>query len=206
MVPILRASSLFLFFSSAWSFTPCPLLGPSFPPFTLDPSDKVVGSALKNLTARFDNLTKSSTGSHGDISPKTTFSIALFSSDDGSAEDKPFFWDYHHTAPVLKEKSSSSNKDVRNTTDDSIYRIGGLTHVFTLWSLLNQTADQHIFDDPVSKHLPELVNKDSAKDDVIGHVQWEDITVGQLASHMAGVARDCKLYTSDINRVSLSNW
>jgi CubicO group peptidase (beta-lactamase class C family) len=45
----------------------------------------------------------------------------------------------------------------RNVTKDSIYRIGGITEVFTVWSLLLLEGDQ-IFNDPVVKYLPELAN------------------------------------------------
>lgn len=187
MISIPHASTFFFLFSSALSFTPCPLLGPAFPPFSLDTNDKTVASALQNLTKEFDKLVATKTGAHGDISPNTTFSIALFSSDPGNAEDEPFFWQYHHTAPTLNQSSVGSH----DANKDSIYRIGGLTEVFTVWSLLLMADGDQVFDDPVTKYLPELV--DSAKEqDMIGHVRWNDVTVGQLASHMSGIGRDCE--------------
>ncbi|KAL2825082.1 beta-lactamase/transpeptidase-like protein [Aspergillus cavernicola] len=187
IVSIPHASAFFLLFSSALSFTPCPLLGPAFPPFSLNTNDETVAKALKNLTAQLNELVTENTGSHGDVSPNTTFSIALFSSDPGHAEDEPFFWQYHHTAPALNRSSVGSHAAGK----DSIYRIGGLTEVFTVWSLLlagDGDGDQ-ILDDPVTRHLPELANS-SGEQDVIGHVAWDDVTVGQLASHMSGIARD----------------
>jgi len=190
MITISHASALFLLYSSALSFTPCPLLGPAFPPFSIDTKDKTIGGALQKLTHEFDTLVVKSTGVHGDVSPNTTFSIALFSSDTGNAEDEPFFWQYHHTAPALNHSSVGSHA----ADKDSIYRIGGLTEVFTVWSLLLTRDGDQIFDDPVTKYLPEL--SDSTREqDVIGHVRWDDVTVGQLASHMSGISRDCKLDT-----------
>ncbi|KAJ5529943.1 hypothetical protein N7527_003336 [Penicillium freii] len=185
MISISHASTFFLLFSSALSFTPCPLLGPAFPPFSLDTNDKTVGGALQELKQRFDTLVTTNTGVHGDVSANTTFSIALFSSDTGNAEDEPFFWQYHHTAPTLNHSSVGSDTPDK----DSIYRIGGLTEVFTVWSLLFTGNGDQIFDDPVTKYLPELGNS-TREQDVFGHVKWDDVTVGQLASHMSGIARD----------------
>ncbi|KAJ5373414.1 hypothetical protein N7517_005420 [Penicillium concentricum] len=184
MTSISHASVFLLLFASALSFTPCPLLGPAFPPFFLDTNDKIIANALQNLTQEFDTLVTKNTGAHGDISPNTTFSIALFSSDTGNVEDEPFFWQYHHTAPTLNQSSVGSYV----VDKDSIYRIGGLTEVFTVWSLLLIGDGDQVFDDPVTKYLPELV--DATRQEMIGHVMWDDVTVGQLASHMSGIARD----------------
>jgi hypothetical protein len=186
MASITHASTLFLLFSSALSFTPCPLLGPAFPVFTLNANDKTISSALQSLTEAFDTLVATNTGDHGDVSPNTTFSIALFSSDPGNAEDEPFFWQYHHTAPALNQSLAGSH----TANKDSIYRVGGLTEVFTVWSLLFTDGGDQILDEPVTKYLPELVD-DTRDQDAIDQVAWDNITVGQLASHMSGVARDC---------------
>ncbi|KAI3290090.1 hypothetical protein DTO002I6_6495 [Penicillium roqueforti] len=185
-MPSISYAPFFLLFSSALSFTPCPLLGPAFPPFSLDTNDKTVAGALQKLTQKFDTLVATNNGTHGDTSPNTTFSIALFSSDAGNAEDEPFFWQYHHTAPILNQSLVGSH-----TADkDSIYRIGGLTEVFTVWSLLLAGDGDQIFDDPVTKHLPELIDNTTREQDMNGRVRWEDVTVGQLASHMSGIVRD----------------
>ncbi|KAL2836584.1 beta-lactamase/transpeptidase-like protein [Aspergillus pseudoustus] len=175
----------FVTFSSALSFRPCPLLGPAFPPFSLNANDDTVANALQNLTETFDNMIATNTGSHGDVSPNTTFSIALFSTDRGTAEDEAFFWQYHHTSPALNQSLIGS----RTASKDSIYRIGGLTEAFTVWSLLLTGDGDQILDDPITKYLPELVNG-TADQYHIRHVTWDEITVGQLASHMSGVARD----------------
>jgi hypothetical protein len=124
------------------------------------------------------------------VSPNTTFSIALFSSNTGDAESESTFWQYHYGSPALRQTSESPP----NVTQDSIYRIGGLTEVFTVWSLLLTAGDQ-ILNDPVTKHLPELSNYTEVQN-TVSNVKWDDVTVGQLASHMSGVARDCELAMS----------
>lgn len=186
---VIILASLALLFSPVLSFTPCPLLGPSFPPFTLNSNDSVLSSSLENLRDKFDQLVTTHTGENGDISPNTSFSIALFSSNVGTAGDEPTFWQYDFTSPALEESSPGSN----NVSERSIYGIGGLTEVFTVWSLL--IADGDIMDDPVTKHLPELANASSGSGNELNsmeYIQWDQITVGQLASHMSGLPRDCE--------------
>lgn len=177
--------------STALSFTPCPLFGPAYPPFVLNTNDTNIVKALKNLTKSFDDLTTTFDGDNGPISPNTTFSIALFSTNEGNAADEPSFWEYHYTSNALKAQSSQNVPDV---DENSIYRIGGLTEIFTVWSLLLTKGDQ-IWNDPILKYLPELANASSltqAKMNPIKYAQWDEITVGQLATHMSGLARDCK--------------
>ncbi|KAJ5391882.1 Beta-lactamase-like protein [Penicillium cosmopolitanum] len=185
-----RFASLFLLFTSALSeFTPCPLLGPFYPPFKVDLNDKAIESSLKHLTAKFDDLMRTGDGENGPVNINTTsFSIAVFSTNEGTAEDEPFYWQYHYTAPDYRNGPDKP----RNASKDSIYRIGGLTELFTVWSLLRTLGDG-IFNDPVTKYLPELSNDSSTHTSILQTI-WSDITVGQLASHMGGIPRD---YCSD---------
>lgn len=186
-----------LFASHALSFfTPCPLLGPAFAPYTLDTNSSILVKSLKNLTDQFDNLMQTGHDSHGDVSPNTTsFSVTLFSTNAGTAADDAFFWEYHWTAPSLK---SSSSNGVKSVDANSIYRIGGLTEIFTIWSVLIEAGDS-IWNEPVTKYVPELEAAASAaagQKDPVDVVDWYSITVGQLASHMSGISRDCKLHPS----------
>lgn len=193
----MRSISLFLLFHSALSFTPCPLLGPTYPPFKLDTSDPIIVDSLKNLTQSFDELMRTGIGENGPITKNTTtLSMALFSANNGNAEDEPFFWQYHYIAPEYKKIIRRS----QSVTKDSIYRIGGLTEVFTVWSLLLTVGDK-IFNDPVTKYLPELANGLSTATS-ISHTKWDEITVGQIASHMAGIARNCGFTMNFLLRVA----
>lgn len=77
---------------------------------------------------------------------------------------------------------------------NSIYRIGGLTQVFTVWTFLIEAGDSH-WNMPVTAYLPELAQVTqelNAKQDPVNYVNWDDILVGELASHMAGIARGCE--------------
>ncbi|KAM5464741.1 hypothetical protein MauCBS54593_006834 [Microsporum audouinii] len=189
MIPTITLLCCTLFFASLGiSFTPCPLLGPAFPEFTLDASSEILAPALKDLTETFDRLIFEGNGSHGEIYPNTTsFSLSLFSVNQGSARNQPFFFDYHYTAPPLKSHHVGKN---------SIYRIGGLTKIFTIWTILIEAGDR-IWNNLVTEYIPELadaMNHQDAKQDPVSYVNWEVVTVGQLASHMAGISRGSSMH------------
>jgi hypothetical protein len=188
MVPLLIVLSPALFASHALSFTPCPLLGPAYPPFALDNNSTILQSALTELNTKFDELMQTGTGTNGQVTPNTTsFSITLFSTNQGTAADDPFFFEYHYTAPSLK----NSTTGVTAVDANSVYRIGGLTEVFTIWSVLIEAGDG-VWSDPVTKYVPEL--RKAAQGKECGAVDWQSITVGQLASHMSGISRDCESF------------
>lgn len=47
-------------------------------------------------------------------------------------------------------------------------------------------------DDPITKYVPELLQLRGETDEVNGitTVQWEQVTLGALASHMSGIGSD----------------
>lgn len=177
---------------STASFQPCPLLGPRFPVPTSLIASPIIQEALEDLTSLLDETVLTSNSSNGPTSPNTTsFSISLFSADAASHDNnEPFFFQYHHTAPSL----AKSTVGVHTVDANSIYRIGGLTQVFTVWTFLIEAGDSH-WNMPVTAYLPELAQVTqelNAKQDPVNYVNWDDILVGELASHMAGIARGCE--------------
>lgn len=190
--------SLFLFFSSLVAFQvvdafqTCPLLGPSYPAPNSLSTSTVVLSAIDKLKAAIDDTISTGNSSNGLLYPNsTTFSISLFSTLDVSSEaNGPFFFQYHHTAPTL----SKSSRGVKPVDADSIYRIGGLTQVFTIYAFLAAVGDDK-WNEPVTQYVPELKIAASAFDSQrhpTDYVNWDEVTIGQLASHMSGIGRDCK--------------
>ncbi|KUL85843.1 hypothetical protein ZTR_07344 [Talaromyces verruculosus] len=184
MVSLLIVLGPALLASYALSFTPCPLLGPAYPPFTLDNNSTILQSALTELNTKFDNLMQTGTGPNGQVTPNTTsFSLALFSTNQGTAADDPFLFEYHYTAPSFR----NSTTGVTAVDANSVYRIGGLTEVFTIWSVLIEAGDG-VWNNPVTNYVREL--KKAAQEKGDGAVDWQSITVGQLTSHMSGISRD----------------
>ena len=174
-------------------FIPCPLLGPWFPKPTGIAASGAFKDALQKLTADLDQGVTTSNTSYGPITPNTTsFSLVLFdATKDAPSSDPPFFWEYHHTAPTL----ISVNSNAVNVTADSIFRIGELTEVFTAWTVLASVGDTH-WNDPVTQWVPELAaaspQQDYDEQTAVDVVDWDSITLGDLASHLAGLQRSCE--------------
>lgn len=67
--------------------------------------------------------------------------------------------------------------------------------MFTVWAILIEVGDR-IWNEPVTRFVPELATAArtlDAKKDPVSYVDWEEVTVGQLASYMSGITRDCML-------------
>ena len=154
-------------------------------------SDKIIQEAMNNTTKTFDDLVASGgSDEHGPVASNTTsFSVGLFSSTDGLNSSKPFFYEYHYTAPSLAEKSGNK----ANIGTQSIYRIGSLTQVFTVWLTLAE-AGEAAWAAPVTKYIPELAQAVASGRNQTSTTQvaWEDVTLGDLAAHLAGIPRDCE--------------
>jgi CubicO group peptidase (beta-lactamase class C family) len=149
--------------------SPCPLVGPAFPWPTPSLENKCLDTARRNLSAL---LFKAANGS--------TNSIAVQAFD--TSNTSPLFqWTY--TADNLDTKLGVSHVD-----QDSVFRVGSVSK---LWAMTLFLAEAGIdtFSDPVAKYIPEI--QSAVSGDAIDSVQWANVTIGDLASHLAGVGRDC---------------
>ena len=111
----------------------------------------------------------------------------MFSTSDSSSDP---FWQYHYTAPTV----ANSTAGVHQVDIDSIYRLGSITKLITVYSLLVAAGDGY-WQEPVTKYVPELAEiaqGDPAEGiEDITRIRWQDITVGDLANHLSGLPRDC---------------
>jgi hypothetical protein len=160
---------------------PCPLEGPVWPkPAKLSTRPAVV-AAVANLTSFFTKL-----DANPDVTVGTqnySYSIVVFS----SYEDEPLF-NYSHTSPLL---ASQSTQGVTEVDTDTVFRLGSLTKIFTIYNMLLNVGDA-IWNDPITKYVPELVAQaDRTPFDAVNYTDWNDVTIGGLATQMAGVPRDC---------------
>jgi hypothetical protein len=160
----------------------CPPLGAVFPKPTNLLSSAVVKAAIANITATLEVRDKdNSTGAFDN-----SYGIEVFSATD--SKETIFSW--YHTAPSL---AKSNTTGVRTVDADTVYRLGSLTKIFTIYTWLVQDGDTK-WNEPITKYVPELAGReDLAKDDPLTNVNWEEVTIGALASQLAGVVRDCKL-------------
>lgn len=178
---VFPVASSFLFLASttlAQDNQNCPILGPNFPAASDPLSSKAVNDAQESFPKIIEEALSS-----GLLDNKTTsFSITVFSASDNST-----LYTQHFSAPGDGKAPTSGKLD-----DDTVYRIGSVSKLVTAYALLvkNGMLD---FNEPVLKYLPEL---SYASGDDVDTTPWHDVTVGALASHMAGIARDCEMALS----------
>lgn len=158
----------------------CPFIGPAFPKPTALASSTSFQAALANLTTTF-----TARDLDPDTNPNSTsYSLEIFA----AYNDKPI-WSWYHTAPELIAANTSGVKTVDSNT---VYRLGSVTKIFTIYTFLVEAGDVH-WNEPVTSFVPELKSMaDKATDDPVMNVDWGSITLGGLASQMAGITRDCK--------------
>jgi hypothetical protein len=163
-------------------FQPCPLLGSWVPAPNINPSSAAIEAATKSVNKLLDEYIVKADGRFGPISPNTTsFSIALFAGSNyiPGSDNSPFFYEYHHAA---------SNLAREHLDKDSVFALGDLTQLFTVYTQLAELGDD-VWSRSIVDFLPELRNVSTM--DAIHAVRWEDVTLGSLAGHMAGITRDC---------------
>lgn len=71
---------------------------------------------------------------------------------------------------------------------NSIFRVGSITKLFSVYLWLVEVGDVH-WKQPITDFVPELKAAGNADD--VERVQWEDVTIEALASHMSGIGRGC---------------
>ncbi|KAI0197845.1 beta-lactamase/transpeptidase-like protein [Astrocystis sublimbata] len=150
----------------------CPPLGPVLPAPTSPSRHDSVQAAIKTVTDRFHSATAAFN--------TTGISVAVRS----IHESSPML-ELHHT-PAIRDNSSTTQID-----SDTIYRIGSISKIFAVLSVLTHGRMQ--LEDPITKWVPELRQirreaKPVAND--ITAVHWDEVTVGSLTSHMSGIGTD----------------
>ncbi|KAF4471353.1 UPF0214 yfeW [Fusarium albosuccineum] len=145
----------------------CPPLGAVFPAPKAPSESKIVRVAAAKLKVGLEQLFAANVKT-------SALSIGVKS----VHEDDPLFT-YHFTPPIPGE--GTEKVDI-----DTVFRIGSGSKLFTvLAALVNSEIDMEA---SVLKYLPEL--NETAKNDDIFSLKWDDITVGSLASHLSGIGAD----------------
>lgn len=172
-------------------------LGPRYvAPTDLTSSDSLITRSWKNLTSTLDSLLAKNDNELPENMQQLsniTFSLGIFSIHDAAAAET---YTYHHTAQEIAQAEHGTNK----VDADSIYRIASITKVFTvLAGLLEFKRDE--WDRPVTDFIPELAifsSQNPGDEDPVMTTQWDKITLGALAAHMAGVPTNTALLDSDL--------
>lgn len=179
----------------------CPPLGPVYSiPRNLSTDDSIRQTA-QNVSATLGHLLKTGANASAAFDTNTTsFSVNLF-----SVHESDYIFQYHFTASTLNTSSAKS------VDENSVYRIGSITKMVTVLELLLQ-GERVRFEDPVTKYVPELAaiaeaqhHQTKMEDDEVATPKWSQITVGALASHLAGIGRSCKPTPSAVSENTRSD-
>jgi CubicO group peptidase (beta-lactamase class C family) len=175
-------TSAFILLHATLAVCLCPIHGPTFPyPKNLDAS-AILKSALLNLTEALEAGFASGNSSSGPVDPDGATAIQIFSLEDKSAA----LYEYYSDGTTLVNSTG-----VKKVDGDSIFRIGSVSKLHTVYLVLAQLGDR-VWHMPVAEAIPELRDRTKSKGNPVDYVDWEDITLGALAGQVSGVTRDCK--------------
>lgn len=163
----------------------CPLLGPAYPVPTGLSSNEQFQAATKLIDAALNTTLETGTTVNGPGPYNaTTMSIGMF-----SISEEDLIYQYHYTDPSVR----NSKVGLQEVDEDSIYRLGSISKLLTIYLFLIREGDQR-FNDPITKYIPELATAVASTSDSLNGItpNWNEITIGQLASHMSGIAIDCE--------------
>jgi CubicO group peptidase (beta-lactamase class C family) len=154
----------------------CPPMGAVLPAPQAPSKNKAVKSAVSGLkSALEDEIT-------------SLFQTSALSVGVKSIHEDEALFKYHFTPP-------KPGSGVQKVGDDTMYRIASVSKLFTvLAALQNSDIDMNA---SVLKYLPQL--NETATDDPILSLDWEEVTVGSLAGHLSGLGVDCKLNYTEHN-------
>ncbi|KAH7157346.1 beta-lactamase/transpeptidase-like protein [Dactylonectria estremocensis] len=158
----------------------CPPMGAVFPAPQAPSQNTAVKKAVSALKGALDEQTSA-------LFEASALSVGVKS----IHEDDPLFT-YHFTPP----KAGSGAQEVG---DDTMYRIASVSKLFTVLAALQNTdIDMNA---SVLKYLPQL--NETATDDPILSLNWEEITVASLAGHLSGLGVDL---AQDLGVVGSEAW
>jgi CubicO group peptidase (beta-lactamase class C family) len=180
--------SLALFTSTnAQSPKYCPPLGPIYPPPTNLSNDPTFATAVQDITSILGQVTSS----NGSLS-NTSISVQIFD----ATESGPLL-NFAYTADNINTTLGVSKVD-----QDTVFRVGSVSK---LWTMVLFLIEEGLwpFQEPVARFIPELARAERElrwdprkRRDGIDYVHWGHVSMGELASHLAGIARDCGFFLS----------
>ncbi|KAK6953838.1 hypothetical protein Daesc_003800 [Daldinia eschscholtzii] len=150
----------------------CPIDGPAFPKPLRPSQNEAVKAAVATLKDVFANVTAKA--------QNYSISVQVFSAN----EPEPLF-SLSHTAPSLASQNSTG---VKTVDENTVFRLGSLTKIYTIYSFLINAGDKH-WDEPVTKYVPELQAL-ANRSDPVNYVAWDEITLGGLATQLTGIPRE----------------
>ncbi|TVY73483.1 Beta-lactamase-like protein sdnR [Lachnellula suecica] len=148
-------------------------------------SSAAIQAAITNLTQVLSETLSTGKTAYGPFdATNSSYALEIFSNHDPNL----IFSNYSNGQYL-----ANSPTGVKNIDTNTIFRIGSLTKLLTVYTFLVNAGDIK-FNDPVTKYIPELAAAAAASlnatQNPIDTVDWNDITLGELASQTAGIGRD----------------
>lgn len=142
----------------------CPISGPSYP----EVSDPASAPAFEAAKVAIEGRIADGLAS-GALNDETTFSIQVF-----SRHSNRTLFEQYHGAGIGSE---------------TLYRIASISKLVSVYTMLVELGDKY-WDESITEYVPEL--SEAKFQDPIHDVDWSEVTLGSLASHLGGIPRDCK--------------
>ncbi|OBT72821.1 hypothetical protein VF21_08313 [Pseudogymnoascus sp. 05NY08] len=174
------ALSFLLAESALAEYHPCLLIGPDVPIPKAVSSTSAFKDGIVSMKKAIADAISSGVTSYGDMDASaTSFSLEIYS----LHEEEPLFT-YHYDAPRLAD----STDGVKKIDSDSIYRLGSISKLLTVYTFLATVGDVS-FNEPITKYIPELAEyaAEHTGDDEIDFMDWDSVTIGSLTSQLSGM-------------------
>ncbi|KAI0173261.1 beta-lactamase/transpeptidase-like protein [Hypoxylon sp. FL1284] len=152
----------------------CPLDGPVFTKPLRPSENEDIKAAVATLNEQFANITAGA--------QNYSLSIQVY-----SVHEPAPIWELYHTAPTLP----SNTTGVKTVDENTVFRLGSLTKIFTIYAWLVNAGDT-LWNDPITKYVPEL-RELTNRSDPVDFTAWEDVTLGGLATQLTGIPREYAL-------------
>lgn len=118
-------------------------------------------------------------------------------------------FDANHASPLFSFSSTSHSIDttlgVAEVDEDTVFRMASVSKLWTVLLILIEKGLAP-FSDPITKYIPELrpeairMSRNATEiEDKIDFISWDEVTVGELASQLTGIARECLLFQKPRN-------
>jgi hypothetical protein len=173
---------------------PCPLIDKNYPIPSKIATSNYVAAAINSSPSQISSALNATTRYGQYESNTTAFSLQVYSIHDES----PLFT-YHYTPAALIDQRTVG---VELVNSDTIYRLVSVSKLWTVFIYLIAGGDKS-WNLPIIDYIPELAAIAQETGQVEGspdHVDWTSVTIGALASQMAGIARDAA-YSGELAEV-----
>ncbi|RDW60275.1 hypothetical protein BP5796_11881 [Coleophoma crateriformis] len=142
-----------------------------FPPLSLNAGSEVAEALRAKLSDIVRNVLEDHSVQGQWDAATSSFAIQLTSTDET-------IWASYHTAAVTGDIGAAQ----KQVTGQTAFRVASLSKTFTVLALLLEKSIH--LDDPVTDYIPELSHTSE------NLIQWHQISLRALASHLAGIPRD----------------